>query len=97
MLTMPFFSEAVSHGPEFFSLAPLIVLFPLIGLLINMIIGGRLPEKVVGTIASTASGLAFVVSVLLAYSVANNPEGVVVPVAQWIHIGALQCQLVFSG
>ena len=56
MLTMPFFSEAVSHGPEFFSLAPWIVLFPLIGLLINLIIGGRLPEKVVGTIASTASG-----------------------------------------
>ena len=96
MLTMPLFSEAVSHGPEFFSLAPWIVLFPAIGLLINMMIGGRLPEKVVGTIASTASGLAFVVSVLLAYSVVNNPEGAVVPVAQWIHIGDLNVNWSFQ-
>ena len=45
-----------------------------IGLLINLIFGGwftkrRWGEAAVGTVASLASGAAFVVSVLLAYSV----------------------------
>ena len=52
----------------FFYLAPWIVFFPVIGLLINVIFGDRFGEKAIGTIASLASGLAFLVSVLLAYS-----------------------------
>ncbi len=50
----------------FLFLIPWLVFAPVIGLLINMIFGGRLSEKAVGTIASLASGAAFVVSVLLA-------------------------------
>ena len=76
-----YFSEAVSSGLQFFALVPWIVFFPVIGLLINMIFGGRMlkvgdadgegvttGEKLVGGLASTAVGLAFVVSVLLAIS-----------------------------
>ena len=53
-----------------FFLAPWLVFAPVLGLLINGIFGGRFSEKVVGTIASAASGAAFVVSLLLAFSLA---------------------------
>ncbi len=46
----------------FLYLAPLLVFFPVIGLLINLIFGGRFSEKAIGWIASAASGAAFVVS-----------------------------------
>lgn len=79
----------------FFYLAPWIVFFPIIGLLVNIIFGGRFSEKVIGTVASLASGLAFVVSVLLAYSVAQHPEAVSVFLAQWMHIGSLKLDWTF--
>ena len=34
-------SEAVSGGPQFFYLVPLVVFIPLIGLLVNLIFGGH--------------------------------------------------------
>ena len=74
---------------------PLIVVLPVIGLLVNMIFGGRIlnsgpaGEKIVGAIASTAVGLAFVVSVLQFVSLLGHHEGQVVPVADWITIGDL--------
>ncbi len=83
-------SEAVTQGPQFFFLAPWIIIFPVIGLLINISLGGRLKERVIGIIASTASGLAFVVAVLLAVSLLSHPEGVVLRLAEWISIGELQ-------
>ena len=48
-----------------FSLVPLIVFLPVLGLLINIAFGGKMGEKAIGAVASAASGLAFVVSVLL--------------------------------
>ncbi len=54
------------------SLAPWLVFAPLTGLLINLIFGRRFSEKTVGTVASLASGAAFLVSVLLTYSVSIN-------------------------
>lgn len=97
-----FFSEAVSSGPQFFYLVPWIVAFPVIGLLTNMIIGGRLldtgpaGEKAVGWIGSIAAGLSFVVAVLQAVSLMGHPEGMVVPVADWITIGELQLRWAFQ-
>jgi NADH-quinone oxidoreductase subunit L len=80
----------------FFYLAPWIVFAPVIGLLINLIFGKRLSEGMVGTIASLASGTAFLVSVLLAYSVsANHGEVVRWQLAEWIHIGNLQLDWTF--
>ncbi len=87
-------SETISSG--FFYLAPWLVFAPLIGLLINLIFGRRFSEKTVGVVASLASGAAFVVSVLLAYSVSiNHGEMVSVPLAQWIHIGTLNLDWTF--
>jgi len=89
-----FLTEAIPSG--FFFLAPWLVFFPFIGLLINIIFGGRFSERVIGTIASLASGAAFVVSVLLAWSLAaGHGEAVSVPFAQWIHIGGLELDWTF--
>ena len=87
-------SEATTAG--FYSLAPWIVFFPLLGLLLNIIIGGRLPERGIGWLASLASGASFVVSVLLAYTLwANHGEAQSIFVAEWMHIGALQLDWTF--
>ena len=87
-------SETVTSG--FYFLAPGLVLVPVLGLLINAIFGRNFSEKVVGTVASLASGTAFVISVLLAYSVAvNHGHAVSVPFAEWIHIGDLKLDWTF--
>lgn len=92
-------SEAVNTG--FFFLAPWLVFFPVIGLLINMIFGGWFAkqdwgENAIGIVASLASGAAFVVSVLLAYSVsAGQGEVMRWRLAEWIHIGTLNLDWTF--
>ncbi|MFN3308090.1 MAG: NADH-quinone oxidoreductase subunit L [Anaerolineales bacterium] len=83
------FSETTTAGLTFFSLAPLVLLFPLLGLLINLIWGGRLSEKAIGGIASGAVGLTFVVALLQMISLFSHPEGVVIPLVDWINIGEL--------
>jgi NADH-quinone oxidoreductase subunit L len=88
-------SEAGPAGGLFY-LAPWIVLFPTIGLLINIIFGSRLGEKAIGVIASTASGLAFIVSMLLLVSLRQHPEGVIVPFAHWFQVGALNVNWAFQ-
>ena len=79
----------------FFYLAPWIVFLPVIGLLVNIIFGDRFSEKVIGMVASLASGLAFVVSVLLAYSLTQHPEVVRWTIGEWIHVGTLQLDWTF--
>jgi NADH-quinone oxidoreductase subunit L len=81
--------------PGFFFLAPWIVYFPVIGLLINMFFGRRLGERGVAIVAILGSGLPFIVSLLLAYSLGLHPEPVRWMVAQWIHIGSLQLDWTF--
>ena len=89
-----YFSEVTNAG-GYFNLVPLVVFFPVIGLLLNMIFGGRLGEKAIGTIACLGSGLSFVVAVLLGISLAGHPEGVTVPLMEWITIGSLQLEWAF--
>ncbi len=95
-----FWSEAASGGPQFFNLAPWIVFFPVIGLLINLIFGGKMGEKAIGEkaiglVACLASGLAFAVSVLLAVSLVGYPEGKTVVLADWLEVGSLQVRWAF--
>jgi NADH-quinone oxidoreductase subunit L len=89
------FAEA-THEAGYFFLAPGLVLVPLAGLLINLIFGRKFSEKVIGTVASLASGGAFLIAVLLAWSLnVNGGHGVSVPFAEWIHIGRLQLDWTF--
>lgn len=89
-------SEVASSGPQFFYLVPWVVFFPVIGLLINVVIGSRLGEKAIGTIASTAAGLSFLIAVFLLVSLNGHPEGSVVPLLDWINIGELQIRWAFQ-
>jgi NADH-quinone oxidoreductase subunit L len=83
-----FFNE-VLQGGNLFAYAPLIIAFPLLGLLVNMIIGRRLGERAVGIIASGAVGLSFVVAIIQFFALRAHPEGTSVLVADWITIGKL--------
>ena len=89
-------SEFGTRAPQFFDLAPGIVLFPLLGLLINLIFGGKLKEKAIGWIASCAVALSFLVAGLQAISLIYHPEGQVVRLAEWIKIGDLSLQWAFQ-
>jgi NADH-quinone oxidoreductase subunit L len=73
-----------------FAYAPLIIALPLLGMLTNILLGGRLRERAVGWIASAAIGLAFVVAVVQFLALQGQPEGARVVVADWIVIGDLQ-------
>jgi NADH-quinone oxidoreductase subunit L len=80
-------SDAMSLG-GFFYLVPLVVIFPLAGMLINITFGGRMGEKAVGAIACLGSGLAFVVAVLLGISLLSHPEGVTISYFNWYWIAS---------
>ena len=73
-----------------FDLVPFILLFPVFGLLTNLIFGRYLGERLVGIIASGASAAAFVISVIQVFALANNNFHVeTVLIADWITIGKL--------
>lgn len=75
------------NSGSYFSLVPWVVFFPLIGLIINLIIGRKVGEKAVGIIASLASGLAFIVASLLLLSLQAHPEAYIHHLAEWIKVG----------
>jgi NADH-quinone oxidoreductase subunit L len=88
------FSETANSG--FLFLTPWLVFFPVIGLLINSIFGHKFSERTIGAVASLASGAAFVVSVLLAWTVsASHGEAMRWHLAEWIHIGNLSLDWMF--
>src|SRR4030066_1553798 len=86
--------DAANTG-GFFFLFPFVVFFPVIGLLINIVFGGRMGEKAIGAIACLASGLSFVVAVLLGIALIGRPEGLAVPYLNWLTIGNLQLDWAF--
>lgn len=88
------FQEASQAG-LFFNLVPWVVFLPLIGLLINLLVGKSLGERGVGIVASLASGAAFVVAVLLAVSLGTRPAAVTVPLLDWITVGELNVPWAF--
>ncbi len=83
------------NSSAYFGLVWWVVFLPLSGLLINLIFGRRLDEKLVGAIASLATGLAFVVAVLLAIALANQPGVEIVRLADWITIGSFSVAWIF--
>lgn len=79
------------------TLIPLIVVFPLLGLFINVVAGKRLGDPWAGIIASCASGLAFVIAVLQFIGlVTTNFAPQVVTLADWIVVGELHIPWAFQ-
>jgi NADH-quinone oxidoreductase subunit L len=92
------FMSAISPSesiPTLFKLAPLVVFFPVLGLLLNIAFGRRMSERAVGWLASLASGLSFAVAVVLMFALIQHPEGGSVPFADWITIGELSVPWAF--
>lgn len=82
-------SEAASGG-GLFAYAPLIIGFPVLGMVLNIVFGSRLRERAVGWIGSGAIVLAFGVAVTQFLALQGQPEGARVLVADWITIGDLR-------
>ncbi len=82
-------SDVGATGFQFFALVPLILIFPLLGLLINIAFGSRMQEKQIGWVASGAVGLTFIISFLQLVSLGIHPEGTVIRLADWITIANL--------
>ena len=77
--------------PQFFYLAPLVIFLPAAGLLVNILFGRWFSaERIIGTVASLAVGLAFIVSLLLGVSLNSSPGTHIVPLFNWISIGELK-------
>lgn len=82
---MSLFEIASAH--PFFQLVPLVVFLPVLGLLINLLVGKRLGEKGIGAVASLATAGAFAVAVLLAVGLAQVSEGATLTLANWMTVG----------
>ncbi|MGQ9458071.1 MAG: proton-conducting transporter transmembrane domain-containing protein, partial [Anaerolineae bacterium] len=71
----------------------LLLLFPLLGVLVNGFLGPRVGKRAVGWVACLAVGLAFTTSLALLWGLAGlPPEGrrVEVPLYTWMTVGGLQ-------
>jgi NADH-quinone oxidoreductase subunit L len=74
-----------------FDTAYFAVMFPSIGLLVNLFLGQRLGEKSIGRVACLAAGLAFVVSILqLVGLLSTSVAGAEHLVYEWISVGRIQ-------
>ncbi len=87
------FQQALST--PYLNLVPLVVFLPVLGLVLNLLIGKRLGEKGISFIASLAVIGAFVIAVLLAFSLAASPEPKTVPFLDWITVGTLNVAWAF--
>jgi len=88
-------AEAVATMEPLFRLVPWVVFLPVIGIGLNLVLGQRLGEKFVGWVASLVTAAAFGVAVLLAVGLGRQPEGAIVPLVTWIHIGDFQVDWAF--
>ena len=72
-----------------YSLLPWVIFFPILGILVNLVAGKRLGEKFSGTVGCLASGLSFLVSLLLANALQVTPGVYHLELAKWLSIGSL--------
>jgi NADH-quinone oxidoreductase subunit L len=68
----------------------LILLFPLLGVLINGFLGRRIGKKWVGQVACAAVGLSFLVGVGVFLALLGEEHGRTVPLFSWITVGDFQ-------
>jgi NADH-quinone oxidoreductase subunit L len=79
----------LAQSGSLFAYAPLVIFFPILGLLINMGLGRRLGERFAGTLGSLAVAAAFVVAIVEFVALQGSPEGETVLLANWIVLGGV--------
>jgi NADH-quinone oxidoreductase subunit L len=79
-----------------FDFMPLVILFPLLGLLANMLFGRWLRQPAAGLIAATAAGLSFAVAIGQGIALLFQPEGVIITLGNWIQVGNLTVPWAFQ-
>ena len=76
---------------QFFSLVPMIVFIPLVGVVLNAFFGRAMMSRedsvAPGVLASAMAVLSFCIAVLLFIALLGHPEGAEVPLLTWIRIG----------
>jgi NADH-quinone oxidoreductase subunit L len=80
-------TEVYNINP-YFTLVPLVIIFPFLGIVISLVFGKMMKQMVVGSIASIASGLAFVVTLFLLSAELSYGQPVNVHVIDWITVGS---------
>ncbi|MEN6524060.1 MAG: NADH-quinone oxidoreductase subunit L [Anaerolineaceae bacterium] len=70
-------------------LPPWLLIFPLLGMLINLLLGSRLGQKTAGIVATFAAGLAFGVSITLGWLLTQIAGPIDFSIADWITVGSL--------
>ena len=90
-------NEAQAAVPQIFQYAWLIIIFPFIGVLVNLFGGKSRSEKTIGWTAVIFSGLAFAVALAVILALGNLPEevrlrGVNVPGYTFFSIGSLSVE-----
>ena len=70
-----------------FDFMPLIILFPLVGGLINGLFGRRLRKPIAGIIATIMAVFAFAVAISQLIAVLGQPEGAIITVGNWVQVG----------
>ncbi len=70
-------------------LPPWLLIFPSLGMLINLLLGSKLGQRSAGIIATLAAGLAFGVSIILGWLLTQLVGPIVFPIADWITVGSL--------
>ncbi|MBE0699847.1 MAG: NADH-quinone oxidoreductase subunit L, partial [Anaerolineaceae bacterium] len=87
--------QEISQAGAAVSLVPWVVFLPVLGILINLLVGRYLGEKGIGFVASLATAGAFGVAVALAVHLSGAPEAVSVPFLTWITMGPLNVSWAF--
>ena len=82
---------------QVFSIAWLIIVLPIIGLLINLAFGRRMSERAIGAVASLAAGAAFLVSLAVVMALVGmepeaRVEGVDVPLYTFFSVGGAEVE-----
>lgn len=79
-----------------FTLVPLIILFPTLGMLINLTLSGRMREPGAGIVASTAAGLSFAATVVQFFALLSQPQGATTKLLDWIDAGGFKVDWAFQ-
>jgi NADH-quinone oxidoreductase subunit L len=79
-----------------FNLVPLILLFPALGITINLTLARRSRQPTAGIVASVAAGLAFIIALTQFAALLGQPQGQTITLLRWLEVGAFRADWAFQ-